>query len=217
VTVAEPAPRSPEAWVAKLNAELDKRRATTARWNDYYEGNHPLPAAPERAQGAFTRWLKQSRSNYTALVVDTSVERLGVQGIRYGKDQGADSEAWDLWQANDLDTGSEMVHLEAHIAGESYVTVEPNPDDATTPLILPEHPDQMIVACDPASPVAGWPRSRSGWTTRATSTPPSTCPTPSTSCSRSTRPTAIRRPGRSSGCRASPRAPTPSSTTPTAS
>lgn len=150
--MAEPTPRSPEWWVKKLNADLDKRNAKISLFNDYYEGEHPLPRAPERAKGAFRRWLRMSRSNWMALVVDTKAERLAVQGIRYGKDQTADEEAWNLWQANGLDVGSEMVHLEAFINGESYVLVAPDPEanDDSVPLMLPEHPTQMIVARDVA-------------------------------------------------------------------
>lgn len=150
--MAEPMPRSPEWWVKKLNAELDKRNAKISLFNDYYEGNHPLPRAPERAKGAFRRWLRMSRSNWMALVVETKAERLAVQGIRYGKDQSADEDAWRLWQANGLDTGSGMVHLEALINGESYMLVAPDPAGGDIPLMLPEHPTQMIVARDPARP-----------------------------------------------------------------
>lgn len=142
--------RSDAWWVAKLDKALDARRPTIDRLNRYYEGDHPLPLVPERVGNAFQRWLKMSRSNWMGLVVEAVAERLAVQGIRYGRDQAADGEAWDgVWQANQLDTGSELVHLEALICGESYVTVEPGPDG---PRVLPEHPSQVIVATDPAMP-----------------------------------------------------------------
>lgn len=144
--------RTPEAWVAILNARLDERIPRLVLLDDYYDGDHPLPRGPERAKEAFRKWLRKSRSNWMGLVVDAKAERLRVQGIRYGSGQRADTQAWDIWQANSMDLGSDAVHLEAFVAGETYVSVEPNPDDASTPFIFPEHPCQMIVATPPARP-----------------------------------------------------------------
>jgi len=146
--VADPTYRSPEWWVERLNTKLDERQERIAKLDDYYEGDHPLPRAPERAKDAYRKWLKKSRSNWMGLVVDATLERLRVQGIRYGRDPGADASAWAIWQANDLDTGSDDVHLEALVCGESAVTVEPGPDGAL-PIISPEHPSQIIVATHP--------------------------------------------------------------------
>ncbi len=144
-------PRTPEWWVERLNKKLDAQHEKFLWFDRYYRGDHPLPAVPDRAKGAFRRWLKLSRANMCGLVVDSMVERLVVQGVRYGKDQAADEEAWRIWQANHFDVVSRAVFLEAAIGGESAVSVSPNPDDADTPLILPEHPTQMVVETSPAS------------------------------------------------------------------
>lgn len=141
---------TPEWWRDKLDAELDARRPTIDIFDAYYRGEHPLPTMPERAKDKFRKFQKQSRSNWMGLVVDAVAERLKVEGFRYGADEQGDKQAWRIWQANGLDIGSESVHLEALIAGESAVTVEPNPDDQRIPLIVPEHPTQVIVAKDPA-------------------------------------------------------------------
>jgi hypothetical protein len=146
-----PEPRSPEWWVDRLNPKLDAQAKRFHFFDDYYRGEHPLPNVPERAKGAFRRWLKLSRANMCGLVVDSMVERLVVQGIRYGQDQTADEEAWRLWQANHFDTASRSVFLEAAICGESAVSVAPNPADERTPLILPEHPTQMVVETSTSS------------------------------------------------------------------
>lgn len=142
---------SPEWWRNKLNKELDERQPILKALDAYYRGEHPLPLAPKRAQEAFRRLMHRSRSNWMALVVDAVAERLGVEGFRYGRDETGDRQAWRIWQANGLDLGSEAVHLEALINGESAVTVAPNPDDPRIPLIVPEHPCQVIVARDPSN------------------------------------------------------------------
>lgn len=151
------ADRSPQWWVETLNARLDARQARVKLLNDYYEGDHPLseipPRVPDAARNAFRRWMRSNRANWMGLVVESMVERLEVQGIRYGDSQQADAEAWRMWQANSMDIGSEMVFTDAAVTGESAMTVEPNPADETTPLIWPEHPSQMIVSCDPSRPM----------------------------------------------------------------
>jgi hypothetical protein len=141
--------RTPEWWRAKLDKQLDEQRRRFRFFDDYYTGHHPLPKAPEKAKEAYRRWLKMSRSNWCELIVNARVERLAVQGIRYGQDQAADEEAWRHWQANRMDRGSKQVHLEAVVGGESYVMVAPT--GTPVPLILPEHPTQMTVATSAAA------------------------------------------------------------------
>lgn len=149
--VPTPPVHSPEWWVARLNKRLDERRPDIERYDAYYRGDHPLPAAPKKAQEAYLRLIQQSRSNWMGLVVDAVAERLRVEGFRYGKDASADDHAWKIWQANGLDVASESVHLEALISGTSAVTISPDPENARIPLILPEHPSQVIVASDPGA------------------------------------------------------------------
>lgn len=150
------AERSATWWVDRLNKQLDDRQKTIATLNRYYEGDHPLseipPRVPDAARQAFRRWMRQNRANWMGLVVESVAERLEVQGVRYGDDQAADQGAWDIWQANGMDVGSEMVFTDALVTGESYMTVEPNPADESRPFIWPEHPSQVIVSCDPARP-----------------------------------------------------------------
>lgn len=60
--------------------------------------------------------------------------------------QSGDREAWRIWQANNLDCGSEIAHTQALVARRSYLIVGPQPDGSTdTPLITVEHPSQVIV------------------------------------------------------------------------
>lgn len=151
------AERSAEWWVDRLNKQLDDRQKSIAVLNDYYEGNHPLsdipPRVPDAARQAYRRWMRQNRANWMGLVVESTVERLEVQGIRFGDDQAADKEAWNIAQANSFDISSEMVLTDAVVTGESYMTVEPNAEDEKRPHIWPEHPSQVIVSSDPGRPL----------------------------------------------------------------
>lgn len=150
------ADRSANWWVERLNKQLDARQKSIKVLNDYYEGDHPLseipPRVPDEARSAFRKWMRLNRANWMGLVIESVAERLEPQGIRYGTEQTADADAWAIWQANGLDVGAELVLTDAIVTGESYMTVEPNPDDESRPLIWPEHPSQMIVSCDSARP-----------------------------------------------------------------
>jgi len=136
-------PLSPEWWLARLYKQLATRRAEVEFFNDYYSGNHPLPWLAPQARDEFRRILKMTRSNYMGLVCDATAERLSVEGFRFGVE--ADAETWRIWQANSLDSTSDMAWLEALIAQVSYFHVAPNSKDEKTPHVWVEHPSQAIV------------------------------------------------------------------------
>lgn len=144
---------TPLWWVERLNKRLEDRAGTLDLLSRYYEGDHPLPQPiNERVRRQFVRMLTASRANWTGLIVDAVAERLHVDGFRLDTDAGTgDNDAWSIWQRNELDAESELVHNEALVAGESYVSVWSDPDDPEVPLITPEHPGQMVVEVDPTN------------------------------------------------------------------
>jgi hypothetical protein len=138
-------PLSPEWWLARLYAKLVDRRDMVDFFSEYYSGEHPLPWLAPQARDEFRRILKMTRSNYMGLVCDATAERLAVEGFRFGDDASADKDTWRLWQANNLDSDSDMAWLEALISGVSYFHVAPNLKDAKTPHVWVEHASQVIV------------------------------------------------------------------------
>jgi hypothetical protein len=147
------APGSPLWWVHRLETRLDAKRKDYQRFDDYYEGKHPLGFATPKFREAFGALFSQFADNWCDLVVDAAEERLNVQGFRFDKPEG-DDVAWRIWQANQLDADSRIAHTEALVNGVSYATVWAGEDD-NTPSITIEHPMQMIVAH-----AAGNPRKR---------------------------------------------------------
>jgi hypothetical protein len=117
----------------------------------YYAGNHPVPWLPENQRDDFRHLLALTKSNYMGLVVDTPVQRMHVDGFRFGGTEDGDADAWRIWQANNLDAGSQQAFLEAFIGGVACWLVAPNPDDPETPLITVEHGSQAIVEHVPGS------------------------------------------------------------------
>jgi hypothetical protein len=141
--------RTPEQWRDVLMRELAARQPVLVTRFAYYDGDHPLPRAPAAAREAYSRFLRQSRSNWVQLVVDAVAERLQVVGFRFGADETGDRDAWDIWQGNGLDADGELSQTDALTGGVSYVSVWPDDESPVGVTIAPEHPLQSIVAFDP--------------------------------------------------------------------
>jgi hypothetical protein len=144
-------PLSPDWWLARLYKQLAGRCEEIEFFNDYYTGNHPLPWLAPQAREEFRRLVRMTRSNYMGLVVDATAERLNVEGFRFGGSGQADADTWRIWQANNLDSYSDMAWLEALIAKVSYLQVAPNPSDPKTPFVWVEHPSQVVVEHTPGT------------------------------------------------------------------
>jgi len=145
-------PLSPTWWVARLYKQLVARRGMVDFYNDYYIGEHPLPWLAPQARDEFRRILKMTRSNYMGLVCDATAERAQIEGFRLGPaEEKADEDTWRIWQANNLDSDSDMGILESLISGQAYTLTAPNRDDAKTPHIWIEHASQATVEYEPGS------------------------------------------------------------------
>src|SRR5215471_12666250 len=138
----------PEQWRDRLLTALAQRRPDLKKADDYYTGKHRLLFATARFRENFGNLFSAYADNWCDLVVDASAERLTVQGFRFGKDSQGDDDAWQMWQANDLDAESELAHTEAVKLGCAYALV--GPDDGGEPSIQLEPPTNSIVAIDPA-------------------------------------------------------------------
>ena len=156
---------TPEAWRDKLLGELSTRTAEISQLEAYYNGNHPLPAPPDKTTDEYKRLADLSQTNFCALVVDAVSERLALRGIRLRPTDAADGQPVDdldvwvrSWQANNLDAESQMVHDKALGVGRSFVMVWPvdvvegeEIKLAAMAQITPEDPTEVIVAYKPGS------------------------------------------------------------------
>lgn len=133
---------SPMWWLQRLDGQLAARQATFDRYNDYYEGRHPLVFASPKFRNKFGALFSDFSDNWTELVVDAVEERLDVEGFRFG-DPAGDQDAWGMWQANQMDAESQLAHTEALVNGESAVIVWA--DENGDPLFTVEHPSEVIV------------------------------------------------------------------------
>jgi Phage portal protein, SPP1 Gp6-like len=138
-------PPTPQELATALDAALDARLPSVALYDGYYLGVNKVAFATSKWRETFGNLFKELSDNWAQLVVDASVERLKVEGFRFGPaGDEADAEAWALWQANYLDADSGLAHTEACKTGIAYLLVTPT-DDPETPRISVEHPAQVIV------------------------------------------------------------------------
>jgi hypothetical protein len=120
---------------------LDQQARAIQPFQDYYDGNHRLAFATLKFRQTFGAMFRSLSVNWCESAVDVAVDRLKVEGFRFGRDQEADKEAWDtIWQPNNLDAASLMAHTEAGKSGRAYAMVDP------VGRITVEHPQQMVVA-----------------------------------------------------------------------
>lgn len=151
--MAQPDPvGSPLWWVKRLYAQLRKQREAFELYDAYYRGEAAIVSwLPEQARDEFRRLLALTKSNYMGLVIDSMVERMQVEGFRIGDKPAADAKTWDIWQANNLDSGFDQVLLESAIGGCAFMLVAPNPRRPELPFVTPEHPSQTTVAYEPGT------------------------------------------------------------------
>lgn len=153
-TVQEPG--SLEWWLARLDRRLVDRQRPMRELDDYYTGAQPLHAASAKFTAAFGDRFPHVAANFMELIVDAHRERLHVQGVRIGDGREGDRDAWDWWQRNRLDAGSQVLHTECLVTGVAYAMVWPDGDE---PVATIESPLQVVVETDPAMP---W-RRRAGY------------------------------------------------------
>lgn len=136
-------------WLARLGAQLDEQTKRALAFEAYYVGKHPMQFATSKFRETFGYLFSEFADNWCGVVIDASLERLAVQGFRFGADATyeGDKDAWAIWQANDLDADSVVAHLEAIKTGSAFVIV----DGGDPPLITVESPLEVTVAFAPGS------------------------------------------------------------------
>jgi hypothetical protein len=141
---------TPDELAKALDNALDARMPAVERFEAYYEGEQSVAFATSKWRETFGALFNELADNWCQLVIDASVERLKVEGFRFGPEgDNADNEAWQLWQANYLDADSTLAHTDACKTGLAYVLVLPNDAMPETPRITVESPAQVIVLTAP--------------------------------------------------------------------
>jgi len=143
---------SPGWWLARLMGKLERKRPDYQNLWDYYTGDAMIaPLNPSSAvREAFRRLMYLSRTNFAELVVEAVRERMKVTGFRTGADSDdlGDKEAWRIWQANELDADSGMLHRAKLVMGDAYAMIGGVDPEIGAAVITPEDPREVITEHD---------------------------------------------------------------------
>lgn len=139
----------PEAWLKRLIQQHDSEIPDLKLMDAYYEGTQPLSYLAPEIQSELNDRMRQLVINWPQLIVDALDERLDVEGFRYADSEGTETDLWDIWQANDLDEGSQQAHVDALALRRSYVIVGANADDESMPIVTAESALEVFAERDP--------------------------------------------------------------------
>lgn len=148
---------TPEKWRDLLYPQVVTRAPKLKRFDDFYQGNHPIPflteAHADKMRSAFKQMLDESKANFMRIVIDTIQERLRIEGIRLSatSDPTSDKESWDIWQANQLDSLHSDAILDSLVKGVSYLSVWDDVDGDGYPDIAVEDARECIVHYAPGT------------------------------------------------------------------
>ena len=136
----------------KLQTKLSDGSSRYKTLHDYYSGDAPLPHGPRGSNQVFRDFQKKARANWAELVVDATRERLEPTGFRTGADgdELGDKEARRIWQANNLDAESTLIHQTMLAQADSYAIVGDIDPEIGAPLITAEDPLEVVTLHDPA-------------------------------------------------------------------
>jgi hypothetical protein len=136
--------------VATLSTELDRRGRKSRLLDLYRDGECPFPDVVIRAgvTRAYRMLMPMSDAPWGSVIVDSSLDRLEVTGIKSG-DKALDELVWNDWQSNQMDSEFPLALDAALAGGRSYALVWA--DDGGNPEITIESQEQMIVQYRPGS------------------------------------------------------------------
>lgn len=141
--------RDEESIINNLSLRHDAEILELEALDRYYEGTQPLSYMhPEILREVADR-IRPVVIFWPQMVVDSVEERLDVEGFRLPGEADADDELWRIWQANGLDEGSQMAHVDALVMRRSYICVGTREGKPDTPLVTPESPLELYADEDP--------------------------------------------------------------------
>lgn len=140
---------TPEDWLKRLIAAHDQEMSELKLMDAYYEGTQPLSYLAPELMNELSDRMRQLVINWPQLVVDALDERLDIEGFRYSDSETAEKSLWQIWQANNMDEGSQQAHVDALALRRSYAIVGTNEDDDDTPIITAESALEVYAERDP--------------------------------------------------------------------
>jgi len=140
-----------QAMLNSMGKKLATRSARENLLDNYYSGLTPLPRAIMMAKvsKAYSMLMSQATAPWGATIVDAVSDRLEVTGIDSG-DKSVDTALWGLWQDNQLDAESKLVHVSSLINGRAFGLVWPD-EETGLPEFTFDNAAMMIIRYEEGS------------------------------------------------------------------
>ena len=145
---------SPEWWLQRLTQKLMDRQARYDKNENYVLGKQRPPMGDRRYVKGLEVLQKTAKTNYLGMITQAPVDRMRVKGFRFGEISQADEDAAKVWDYNDLDLQSKILHLAAATFGDAYALVlDPDKNSFGQAIVTIEDPRNAIVEPDPKRPM----------------------------------------------------------------
>ena len=130
---------SPDWWRDRLLEQHTLDRRVRDEMLRVYAATHPHPTAlTKRYAEQYLSLIRASRTPWARMIVDTTAERLELQGFRIG-DGDPDEQVWSLFKRQSIDQHQRNIYRDSLTAGTTYVSVWPTADGSGV-SIMPESP-----------------------------------------------------------------------------
>ena len=142
----------------RLTSELRLRQPRIQKRMNYVRGHQPLAYASAEFRRYMGDRFEGFADNWCLPIIQTPAERMVVQGIRLdSEDLRPDAEMSRVWRANNAERGSSEAFVVGLAASRAFALVWGDDEDADTPVITWERPEQAIVSYRPDTgrPIAG--------------------------------------------------------------
>lgn len=133
-------------------ARIGKMQERNLLYRSMIDGTFALPFAnrDDARYTEFKRLLEWARIDIAGVIVDTTAERLTVEGFRTDpKSLEGDDAAWEVWDRVGGPLTSQLAIIDALSVGDSYLLIERDEDGMAT--MCGETSDSMIVVYKPGS------------------------------------------------------------------
>lgn len=134
--------------VRKLERKLLGRIRDIEKYQDYYDGKHKLHYASSEFREWFEGRYQGFADNWCAPVVDATVERLKIEGVRPHGASKVDKGLQKIFEENQGQVESKLAFTASAIAGRAFAIVWGSDDG---PELTFEHPAQCVVEYEPGS------------------------------------------------------------------
>lgn len=123
------------------------------RRQDYYEGRHELPFAPEGVSAEYLALREQAIANWMGIAMNSPIQRLRATGFRDGVTGKVDLDVWrQVIQPNQIDARQSIVFQQMMVHGRGIWGVSRNRKNPAIPIITVENCRRVWLEPDPYNP-----------------------------------------------------------------